>query len=466
MAQFMLTLSVTDLTTAGTVQLNDWTTGAVKGGYAPTRPQADADGNFPKTVTDPAVTILLRGGKTAIEATIKSLNRLFQQAREYQRRTVGAQVYIQFKLDYADTLYRSEVVDGGVEYDRTALDWMSAAGVLPVDVAWTRRFYWESAAETELPLTNGNGSSVTGGINVYNSSDGAGSSPNKKHNYVEIAAADVAGDIPAAVRLALLNSQNVADKDDTVWIAHNVNSNPSTLAHILEAESGTGGTTQADATCSNGNRKDLSVTTTESELLTWTLGTSLLSDCGGNFFTVLARLPLTNSGNINNTKFRLKLKDSTGVVWTGPQIRPDSVYSYAILPLGSMRLPPRPVGGNSTAMTLALWLQSVSGSFTVSLDFLELAPLDGWRLLQRVGDAVAFNDRWVDDMIGRYAYVDTGEGSNRRATVRALGAPPIRLMPNKLQRLYFLAHTNTAFVCEVDRLHSVRAFYRPRRLAI
>jgi len=153
------------------------------------------------------------------------------------------------------------------------------------------------------------------------------------------------------------------------------------------------------------------------------------------------------------------------VVWTGPQIRPDSTLSYAILPLGTVRLPPRPVESTVAALTLALWLQAVSGSFTVSLDFLQLSPLDSWRKLERVGDAVAYLDRWLDDEIADLVYVDTGAGTARRPTVRGLPGP-ILLTPNKLQRLYFLKHTNTAYTCEFDRKSTVQVYYRPRRLAL
>lgn len=464
---FTPTLNVSDDTT--TQNLNDDSAASLtEDGYIPLVPpfdtlRADAYGQYPPELSEPAH-VILRGGKAAIEATIAVLNRLFLQARTYKRRRVGARVYVQYKLANADTLFRSEISDGRIDYDPKELLTLSANSILEVVVSWTRRFFWEGA-EAELALTNGNGSSLTGGINVFNANDGTGGSPNKIHNYVEIAAASVAGDLPAPVRLGILNATNNANKDDTVWIAHNVNSDPANLTHMLEAEAGTGGSNQADATCSGGSRKDLSVTASESELLTWTLSSALLSFCAGNYFTILARLPLTNSANINNTKFRLKLKDSTSVVWTGPQIRPDSTLSYAILPLGTVRLPPRPVESTVAALTLALWLQAVSGSFTVSLDFLQLSPLDSWRKLERVGDAVAYLDRWLDDEIADLVYVDTGAGTARRPTVRGLPGP-ILLTPNKLQRLYFLKHTNTAYTCEFDRKSTVQVYYRPRRLAL
>jgi len=102
----------------------------------------------------------------------------------------------------------------------------------------------------------------------------------------------------------------------------------------------------------------------------------------------------------------------------------------------------------------------------VDFDALHLYPVDGYRDIRLfAGLYVGFNERLVDDMIEDELYQDTGAGTGRGYTAVALGNT-ILLQPGKDQRLYFVALDDGALPGDVNRTLTVKAYYRPRRLAL
>ena len=98
----------------------------------------------------------------------------------------------------------------------------------------------------------------------------------------------------------------------------------------------------------------------------------------------------------------------------------------------------------------------------VNLDFLQITPLDGWRMLECAGYGVVENSRMIDDAMNETKYIDDGSGDNKAGILVGYGNP-IHLYPGKDQRLYFLMHSHTANIAEILRTISVKLFYRPRR---
>lgn len=299
----------------------------------------------------------------------------------------------------------------------------------------------------------------TSGVTVWNHDD----SGTDHNNYLDIAAAEVTGDLPAPLRLEITNWTNSTNRANNVFVAHNVLSDPANFSHMLEAEAASGGTTTADTTCSNDSRKALSWTNTaESELLTWTLSTAVLNACRGNYFRLLARFATTPA--YTDLWVRVRIKFSLTTIWEGPQVLLNNVYN--LQDLGVLQLPPYLVGaGDIYPLNLVLYGQrNVSGTHSLSLDFVQLSPLDGWRKFSPRGYGLAYGVRLVDDGIEGQTYTEGWATAGKTGHYIGSGER-IMVWPNARQRLYFL-HDGISGVAAIDRTLRVQGFYRPRRLTI
>lgn len=403
------------------------------------------------------IALLEDGSATNLQSDKRAIELALAQARRFQRVRIGDRVYVEYQPDGYSGYYRSEILDGRVELADEATGWQWLDKNIEIRVGWKRRFYWEGA-EAQIPLTNGNGANNTSGLTVLNHDDaGAGDD-----NYVQIAAADVTGDIDAPLRLEITNNYNSATRASSLWITQNVLSDPANLAHILEAEAGTGGTTTSDATCSGGSRKDFSWSaTTEQQLLSWDLSTALLNACGGNYFRLLGRfINMTYS----DMWLRWRIKFELTTIWEGPQFL--LTANAPLQDLGVLQLPPYLVGsGDVYPLTLVLYAQrQQSATHTLSLDFVQLSTLDGYRKLSPRGYGLGYQTRLVDDGISGYTYTDGSTPAGKAGYYIGYGKR-IAVQPGKLQRLYFL-HDTMVGSAAIDRTLSVKAFYRPRRLTI
>jgi len=283
-------------------------------------------------------------------------------------------------------------------------------------------------------------------------------------NYVEIAAAQVEGDVPAPCRIEITDTFATANSYQ-FHIGHNILSNPASLSHILEAEHAAGVTSTAvNAACSGGEYATLIwAVSTEATLANWTLPSEFLAKAAGGDFRAIARFQV--STNVTDVKFRLKILYGTAEIFTGKVVQPDSAYSYLIRDLGIVTLPPWfQDSGTMEALILRL-TGKIAGGTTITLDCLALHCLDGYRYLEPVATGIPQNSRLVDDGILGELYVDTGAATARAAYYNGRGQS-VMLKPNTVQRLYFLTASSTANTAEVNRTSSIRVYYRDRRLTI
>jgi len=382
-------------------------------------------------------------------ADINSLNRLFEQARRYQLLRIGSAVYVEYKLVDTDAdYYRSEIKDG-----RIVLEIGRRASII-----WTREAFWEGP-ETQIPLTNGNGTNNITGLTVYNHDD----ADVGHDNYVSIAAVDVVGDLPAPPRLEIKNNYDSTTRAANMFVAHNVNSNPGTLAHILEAESATGGTTTENANSSGGYDKALSwEVTTETQLLDWTLSTAVLNACAGNFFRLLIRLATGLA--YSDLWLKVKIKMGLTVIWESEWILAPNGFS--LFELATAQLPAYLAGAGDIypAHLVLFGKRNAAGTHYLNVDYMQLSPLDGWRKLQPQGYQLGYLARLMDDMIDDYLYTDSWDTPGKFGNYYSASAP-LALIPNKLQRLYFL-HDTGGGSSAIARTLGIKVFYRPRRCSI
>jgi len=437
-------MSITD----GTTTFSLSTTNAYLQRYVPVEPtKEDA------TVTETIDLTFYAASTSAMQTAMQTLGRLFDTMRRRRAIGVGPRVYLQWQPDGDSTTWRSELIDARIEYqDDTLSAWGQAKS--PASLSIERVPYWEGAL-TQLPLTNANGTNNTSGLTVWNHDD----SGTGHDNYVQIAAADVAGTIAAPVKLELTNATGGAQTYDTIWAATNAFCDPANLTHVLEAETIVGVSPNYDsigsnADSSNGQYVVKAVNGTLSQF--FNLSAALLAKTQGHDFHLLARFR-----NWGDMYVRPSIYDGSGAykLRGGDEREIRGVTTAAIVDLGVMPFPP---GGYATAYAahqLNLYYRT-TGAVSVQLDCFMLFPAVAFRRLSIVG-SVANGAKITDDPIEDRAYV-TASSVDTPAVVRR--SSPVQVWPNTLQRIYFawgLQNTTSP----IDQTFTVKAWYRPRRVS-
>lgn len=414
------------------------------------------EGGKATNVTESISIMLYAATPALMQAATATLERLLEQSRRGRYNNIGPIVRITAQLDSDTAVWRSRIYDARLELKENSLAiWGNAK--MEATLIIERDPYWEGAL-TQIPLTNGNGSNNTSGLKIYNCGDSTGTSPNKRDNYVQVAANDVAGDVPAPVRLELTNTTGGSLWIFELFAATNAFSDPANFPHIMEGEStiyAGYGSAGSDSTCSGGSV----VTTTGSN--TWyiqaALSGSLLAKCAGQDFHILMR-----TGNkFSGCYVQPQIYEASGTYSIRTSDETPSSVVKTLYDLGVMSLPP---GGYSTAygaLRLAMrWRTGASQS--VLTDYWALFPTTGFRKLQMIA-TMANNATLVDDPIEDRAYV-LSSGAELPYVVRRAG--PVLVWPNTLQRLYFLWSDNVNNDSVITQTMTIKAYYRPRRVTI
>lgn len=446
----MIGLRFTDGTT--TVTVSNLTTGILTG-YTP--------GNAPKETaeTNDQAAVTLLGNRASVTATLELLNGLFEQAKERKQRPAIGKVWVE--RDNGDGVWwRSELVDANVLLEENSIDRLGRS--TPITISLQRKNYWEGA-EAQIPLTNGNGANNTTGLRVYNCSDGTGTAPNIKHNWVQIAADAVTGDLPAPMRLEMANSYDSTSRLYQLWMGLNVKSQPATFQHILEGEAAAyGGTTVANVNYSSGAYRDFTWSGDNQVLMgRWTLSSDFLAKAGGFMFKVLAVFALSPSGG---TRLQCKTTFPSGTPLTKIGSSQEvGLSGVDVQDIGTLQLPPWLVGsGDLAPIDLSIYCRRTGGGF-LALDYLQITPMDGYRVLRPKGYGVEYGEQLVDDGIEERLYTIWQSPVGKTGIYTGTGK--MLLEPKKAQRLYITMQNMTSGA-NVEQQITVKAFYRPRKLSI
>lgn len=443
-----LTDGTTTITLSGTSPVRGCT-------YFPAAPQRNGGELQPVTET---AEINLSGTAAAIRATVSGVETLLRQAVERQTTGVGERVFVLYKpVDADSAAYRSEVLDGrAVWSDNPGLRRLGDAyPVARVAIIWQRRPWWEGD-EAELQLSASAQSAATGGRATVN--DPANG------NWVQIAAAQIGGNLPAPVRLHLTNTAGASRNFRRVMVGANAYSDPANLVHFLQGEArNSGGSTQADATASGGSRVDVTLSASPTAY-TWTLPQADLQRTRGRRFRVLLR----TGGATGSAYIQPQVRTTAGVVvWAGDELALTMPIYESWQDLGVVPLPPGGYGTGAAAMRLGL---AMRGAGIIALDVLQLTALDSYLHMELpgVGVAIGNNETIVHDGIEGMAY---HLASAVRVPLPTAFGGALTLQPGMINRLYILyqlnaAQTGGAGDAPVAGSLSVRAYYRPRRVTV
>lgn len=436
-------LRVTDGTTS--VDLSGGTTGIAGCTYHPLAPGSEA------RVAEQAELVCKGTTAANIRSALNSIERLCEAARRRAATGKGTRVFIEYKPVDSDSLYRSELYNGRLVYseDPAARRWGETNPGIKVALAVERAPWWEGP-EVELQLSAQGQAAATGGRTLTN---------NGIDNWVQVAAAQVLGTEPGPIRLRLTNNTGSNQAYQSFYIGVNAFASPATFGGIHQGEADLNGAgSVALATCSGGAYRNFSVTSTETLLARWLLTTAQMTS-GGRWVRLLARL--ASYDNTKAVRIRPAIRDYYGLVtlWTGKPVWLPSVAAFELVDLGSIPVPPGAWASNYAQVSLGLQMQA-SGATTVSLDYVFLLPMDGYRQVTQVGYQVPNTGAVEVDENDASAYYWGGE----RWPLHVLSGPGLYLWPNTLQQIRVLHDVGED--SPIANTFSVQAWHRPRRAVV
>ncbi len=406
-------------------------------------------------VTDTFTLQLRSASGSTIRQKITAYNQLFEQARQNPSGVNG--VYLNLGMDGDTASWRTRVLDGAIVFDEKLTRGLKNTRV-NVEIAFTHLPFWEGP-ETALALSNLNGTNLTTGINVLNANDLTGTAPNKRCNYIDIAATSVTGELPTPIKLQLIN--RYSNVIGAVWIGLNT-TNPASCRWLYEAEASSGVTPVAGTYASGGyvvqgQIVDMAAT----KLLDWTITTAEMAAFAGQ----MVRFCIRSLANMDYKmlKFKIKLVSGAMTLFESEWAKPAEDENYAWLDLFDLRLPPWLVGLDKLGpIQLQLFAKAtLPGNWAWGFDDLMLLPADSFLHFKT---AAATNMLVTLDGIEGVNYLSDASGNNRVGLQEYRGQ--LFLQPGKANRLYFLSHDVGANLAFTYYKTEVTAWYRPRRLTI
>lgn len=419
---------------------------------------------------DEALKLVITGATDEnIVNSIQKAGRWLIDARRRERIGTGDRVYIQYTPEKSDVTWQAEILKGRLEVlNREGFRSISGGGrIFRAGLGFTRRGAWEASSLVQLPLSNCNATRTTDNAPVYNANDLNGSSPTQRCNYVDIAAADIPGELPTPAYIVITNTYSDAAR--RLYVGHKVQGDPDSFTHILEAESatlGTGVSAVVCASCSNGNTANVvNIPATVRTLFTWTLSATQAAYVLSQWVRPLARF--STVPNNSTCKARLTLKDST----TGAIVAQSEYQALnntdELQTLPALLLSPEQAGQVTPgAMQLLFEAKDSAATGDFSLDYLDLAPVEagiGFRFYKPVDESLvsvpATTGTITDNQIDGSLFVES------RQTVYVGFGGPIMLVPRRLNRLYF-HRDNASGVAAVAATMGVKVYARQRALTI
>ena len=399
------------------------------------------------------IDLLLEGAPAEIEAALLALGSFLSQARALSGQPGASWGYLEARVTSTASLWRSKIYDGWLQYPGGGAG-QRLTGRQGLQLVLLRSPWWEGP-EAELPLTNRAAARALGGLTVYNHTD---SGP-AHDNFVDVAAADIEGDLPTPLRLEFTSANDSGA--GRVWVALNQSSDPLNLNLFFEAEQGAPWVTSAafsNPALSAGQALRLSWNgAAPVELWNTALPVAALARAAGHPFRPLAALSLPVIAD--PLWFWCELRCGSGLtetVYTGPGFSHDPNIPFVEFP--PLFLPPWQVapGGSPLPLTFVLKCQAANaGSHTLELDWLAFLPLDGWREYTPILSllpGVALTDDGIQGILTSPTWSQP---------THHLQGPGFSLRPGCPARLHFLLNF-TASLCN-NQTSAVRLFYRPRR---
>lgn len=425
-----------------------------------------------------SVRLHIEGTKDQMAGEVQGIQKYLQKAIDYSATGMGSPiitnehdpVYLYIRLHgTTDDVNRSPLINARYGMTPASIyQWNHGCTSIEYFIDFERLNYWEGAQET-VPLTTYDVDDSTSQVTLYNPSTSGTIA-----NYIEIASADIDGDLPGSLKLKIQNKSGAALSPIVFHMGQWTKSDegypqPHDVI-LIEAENGVF-TDPADeiaaADASNGNYISYSetypvVAPIELAPIYWSLAKEELEIYNGRYYKFLMYLYDTTGADDNN--YQLRLKRGSTVIYEGPTGRATTAKGSVttnIRDLGIFRLPPynETLIGSPHPLIMELVITPADSSVltgAVKVDYILALPTDGYRYIQSIG-SVAADDYIIDDGTLGLLYGQHVDGTYPDA----LGfGNQLYLIPTYDNRIYFLFNDDTDFT------FGVNAYYRPRRLSL
>lgn len=433
-------LSLTD----GVVTVNLASSGAILTEYTPAAANGvEFDPLALATVTETASIVLANGSEAANAATITAIGKMFEKARRRQRLRVGERVWVQLQMPNDGAAWRSEIVDGRIEAQTETIDLWSTQ-TPPTQVSWERVGFWEGARTALAMTSSATSPATTSAVTLYSNDDGTPS----QTNWVRIAAAQVAGDLPAPleIHLKMVASGMLTPK---AMIANLVFVGPEELDPFQHGSDCIYGAT--------GNWTGSGIT---ENVWVWEMLEEDVAACAGQ----MMRLIVLFTGTVTGIDMRPMVYAFAGGVYQTLYVGQWTRVSGQYADLAAVPIPPGgyDAAGGDVAIGMSV-RHTATGSATV--DFVQTTPGgDGvYRVLEQIGFQTAANDKFVDDPVNGIVYVQES-GSNNHQPLVMPRFTPLYVWPGRDNELRVLLGEGVNFTA--GRQLTMQAYYRPRRAVL
>lgn len=394
--------------------------------------------------------IHLRGELPILRQAVRQLEALVVQANRYEALRVGNPVFLRLLTNEADGYWYARIFSvtlTGQERHLASHD----LGAITLMLSFERENHFESDTVL-LSLSNSGGGPTSGALTVLNHKD---DTPGHA-NYLDINATQFDSDLPARLRLEVINSGAQLGDIYAGVIAWPVNEFAGSLS--LQAENATPATVVNNAAASGGKVSSLSWSGSGwTVLTTWTLSSETLKkyDCN-RFLPVLRWLGGLTGGPV---QLRLSVSVEGSLVYQGA---PSLVANGATFAnLDSLRLPlgrtPMQVPLAPYSLTLSAQC-STAGAHSLALDDLNLMPQESACLFKSIS-GLSNGALLVDDSSTGYSATISNNLELRTHT--RIGSA-LEIVPGRLNRLVFFMTSPTG-TAPIDLAMLVRVTARKRR---
>lgn len=346
-----------------------------------------SEGNLDEIPVIDQFDIWLDGTNDENRAKLAEIRQALEMASKFKD-IEERKVLLRFRFESADDVYQSRILSGRVIHN-SAMHHHYNRNRMRCTVIIERDPWWEKYNEAYVPLTNGNGTDITGGsfIRVYNCGDNASVDTSyDRDNWVTIDGVnDLEGDMPAPVKIIYYNLADLDIHIRTIMMFNNVYANPAHFDPIIEAEEYGTDTTLTGA--SAGYVGQFSIAN-DSEVMWWTLDVdSQVRYASGENFVAVMRFKYDSITNLSNLKFKVELYEATqGTIYLSDYFYPVGNATgepvLAISPAFKLSYGDFK-NHNLTGYTLRLYAYQESGStITLVMDDLHLYPVGDGKFRQ------------------------------------------------------------------------------------
>jgi hypothetical protein len=383
-----------------------------------------------------------------VAAKVQSIERLLDLARQGTLGYLDDKLYLRVQFDHDSLVWRSQILAAKLEMEEGANQiWKKyVRGTLII----TLRYYFETESMQDVAVSSGPTSSATTSYATIHNNDDALSA---ETNWVQIAAAQVTGSIPAPAKIYVKNISGATRNAYNVFMGNYVFNDPANVDPIFRGSQADGG--------------DTTPGTTETEVAYWHLGTGNLVESFrgqfGRYVVVYGDRPATDTLVRAAFQYRGPVPDADMAV--GEQFL--NTNSHYVMDLGALPIPPtRYATGMAENLYLAIKGKTASGTETVTIDWLQIFPTGKgrYRVLESIFGSMTLsnNNEIVDDGPNESAYLLTS-GGDALPLYKPLYTP-LYLWPNRLQRIRVLVGSG-ALSFEAGEQFGIKIAYRPRRLS-